>query len=269
MNLDKKNKFYRRILLLILILLFLYGFEYELNYFYYEKARASDYLIALASCLLLLIYIIPLSYMLFFLSDKLCLDRKHTSLYLLCGMFIPGFLSAFANDTGQNLIKNLISEDWGLAFTAPINEETIKLFVVLLILFLLNKNSLKDFFISGFAVGFGFQIMEYISYIGSDGLSNMDDLFPMVLSRISGAWSSHWAYTALFALGFYFLFKNKNKALGIFLILFVLFNHFLWDSPIFEESLGSIFLGASIIICLLIVLKKYLKVDFFDLEEFI
>lgn len=266
MNENRKVDLGKWIVLSLLILLFLYGFEYELNYFYNEKAKAVDYLIALSSCFLLLIYIIPMNFILFRFGEKLGVHKKFIITSLICGMFIPGFLAAYANDNGGLIIEKIFSksfsDSWGLAFTAPLNEELIKLILVLLILYLLNSKGLKDFFICGFAVGLGFQIMEDISYIGSDGLLDIDNLFPMVLSRITGAWSSHWTYTALFSIGFYFILRKRKRSSGIFLLLFVFINHFLWDSPYGEYEYVPALLGASMLVCLVFVIKKYLKIDF-------
>lgn len=121
----EKEKIVRWIAISILVLLFVYGFEYELNYFYNENIGASDYLMGLVSCLLLLIYIIPLGLILFGLGSKLGINKQNIILCLVCVMFIPGFLAAFANDQGDLLVQEIFSEDfylsWGLAFTAPIN----------------------------------------------------------------------------------------------------------------------------------------------------
>lgn len=257
----KKEKNYSWLVLSILVLLFLYGFDYELNYFYNEDIKAMDYFLGIASSLLLLIYILPLGLILYRLGLSLGIDRKEITIYLVCGMFIPGFLAAFANDKGGLFLKTLLSkntyESWGLALTAPFNEEFIKLFVLAGILYLLKKKAISDYFIGGFAIGLGFQIMEDISYIGSDGLSNMDNLYPLVLSRVSGGLSSHWTYTAIFALGFYFLFKEKRISKGLILIIFVLINHLIWDSPYGEYRLVGTLLSGSMLIVLFYLYKKH------------
>lgn len=259
---NKKSKVKRWTVLTVFILLFLYGFESELSYFYYEKAKILDYILALVSSCLLLIYIIPLVFLLFWGAKKLEVDKNFIITSLVLGMFIPGFLAGIANVSGEALLDIFISkkftESWGLAFTAPFNEEILKILVVLGTLFLWKKKSLNDFFLSGYAVGLGFQIMEDFSYIGSDGLPHMNNLVPLVLSRISQAWSSHWIYTSLFALGFYFIFNKKKISRGLFLIVFVLLNHFLWDSPYGEWEFVPAILGSIMILCLIYVGKKYI-----------
>lgn len=126
----------------------------------------------------------------------------------------------------------------------------------------MKRRSIKDYFVGGFAVGLGFQIMEDISYIGSDGLANMDNLFPLVLSRVSGGWSSHWTYTAIFALGFYFIYRKKKYLRGFILCAFVFLNHFFWDSPLGEDPFATALLGASMIVCLLFAYEKYIVKEF-------
>ncbi|MGO3018704.1 MAG: PrsW family glutamic-type intramembrane protease, partial [Anaerococcus sp.] len=121
-----------------------------------------------------------------------------------------------------------------------------------------KKKSINDFFISGYAVGLGFQIMEDMSFIGSDGLAEMNNLVPLVLARISQAWSTHWIYTSLFALGFYFLINKKKISTGLSLVGFVLINHFLWDSPYGEWEFVPAILGTMMILCLIYVVKNIL-----------
>lgn len=259
----KNNKILNILLLGLLIFLFVYGFDYELNYFYNEESGAFDYFLALSSCLLLLIYILPLGYLLVRMADDLGVDKRFTGLSLIAGMFIPGFLAALANDRSGEFIRGIFSksfsDSWTLAFTAPFNEEFIKLILVLCLLYLFKKKDLEDFFIGGFAVGLGFQIMEDVSYIGSDGLADMNRLFPLAISRVSGSLSSHWTYTALFCLGFYFIIKKRKISTGLFLMLFVFINHFLWDSPFGAFQAFTSFLAASMLVCMIFMVNKYIK----------
>lgn len=255
----------RWIVLSIMLMLLLYGNEYEISYFYNDNASISDYFYAIGSSFLYFLYIIPIGFLLYYITNKLGVDKKFIIISFICGLNIPGFLSAIFNDYSIKLLEPYMTkqfyEDWALAFTAPFVEEIIKMIVVFACLYLWNKKTISDYFMAGFAVGFGFQIMEDFAYIGTDGLSDINQLVPMVLSRVSGSLSSHWTYTSLFALGSYFI-KNKEKILsGICLIMIVFVNHFLWDSPLGETEYGPSILGFIMIISLIYCWQKYFLIE--------
>lgn len=249
------------------LFLFAMGFEQEIYSFYGENAKADEYLIVIACCFLLLLYIVPFLFAEDWIGRKLGVGRNFFLLALASGMFLPGWLAGYGNDYGQQLMGKFCSwnfvEDWGLTFIAPAVEEPLKLLTLFLLLTILGRKQWKYFFVGGMGVGMGFQIMEDISYIASEGFEEINESVPLVLQRISGGIASHWTYTALAATGIYLLFRGKQTGMaacagktGIGMILFVFLNHGIWDSPLCDLPGVSALLAASLMMLYLSVLQK-------------
>lgn len=198
----------------ICLVLLVYGSMQELSYIWLDRIKPVDetgqrYVMLLFCFSLLLIYFIP-----FCIFMKWTCMKVKTSLILpllsfFSGWFIPGWMAGDLNDAASELLKHLFStsfvEMWGDGLEAPVVEESLKVMVVVLLLYLIGKHDRKHYLITGMSVGMGFQIGEDFNYI-EDAIAgshkNFMNIIPFTLiNRVEVAIVSHWCYTALMAIG--------------------------------------------------------------------
>lgn len=141
-----------------------------------------------------------------------------------------------------------IAAQWTPAFTAPFIEEASKALCAAVVLVLSARvfNRISHALLLGMFVGFGFDIMEDVSYTTNDALSSLDsDLAGAggnLLVRILTAVPAHWAYTALATVAVLLLlpsfagrtswtwFQRIPAALALFGSASLM--HFVWDAPV-------------------------------------
>ena len=137
---------------------------------------------------------------------------------------------------------------WEASLTAPIIEEAAKGMCVAVILVLCSSvfHRISHALVVGMFVGFGFDVMEDLTYATREAIYNLDsDLAgagPNLLVRVLTAVPAHWAYTALFAVGVMLLLPTftgppawsygRRVLLALPLMATASFMHFFWDSPI-------------------------------------
>jgi RsiW-degrading membrane proteinase PrsW (M82 family) len=160
---------------------------------------------------------------------------------------------------------------WWAALTAPIIEEASKAMCAALILVLCATvfNRISHALLVGMFVGFGFDVMEDLSYASTQALNSLDSDFSgardNLLIRFLTAVPAHWAYTALAAVGVLLLLPSfrdratwsRPKRLGMAAALFgsAALMHFIWDAPAPEEGLAGIaFMVLKVLLCLAIFL---------------
>lgn len=258
----RRNNMLKKISLFVFILLASIGISYELDSIGLSNLNNADYLVLFLTLLLLCLYIVPGSLLLRKFSSYFKIPSYIIVLAIFGGAFFPGWLSAFGNEIGTNLISNLFGNSssiasWMDSLTAPIVEETTKFLCVLLIIYLLKIKKLPEFFGVGVSVGLGFQIMEDISYVVNAASESIQDVVPQVIIRISGSISSHWSYTGILSLGIICLVtKNKNisKRDRYLWIVSPIILHFLWNSPINEFDFNGISIISAILTTLTIIL---------------
>lgn len=258
----------KKIVLIVYLLCIMVGINYEFFDLGSLKLATSKYLELLFAISLLGIYIVPGSLLLKKLEIQLNKVDYLVPVSLFSGLFIPGWLSSLGNSGVEVLWVNLfgsteILKNWSAALTAPFVEEFFKLCCVLMILYLLKATDPTVVFLVGISVGFGFQIMEDISYLAQDMYSSQS-IFEQLFARISGSFVSHWAYTGIFSIGTVTLLKKdqlfSKKEAYCFVIAPVVL-HFLWNSPMNEINLGGIELISPLlsVITLLLIVKINMK----------
>ncbi|MCH4014580.1 MAG: PrsW family glutamic-type intramembrane protease [Solobacterium sp.] len=159
----------------------------------------------------------------------------------------------------KSMMGHSYSEAWLGSLKAGIAEELLKLGATALLLYVWNRKSFRQYLLTGMCVGMGFQIEEDISYITESGFKNVNDAFPTALDRISGALGSHWCYAAVTAAGLYLIVRASGKnhrRKGLGWILFVMADHFLYDSPIGEINLFNAILTAAIVLPVVIFFRN-------------
>ncbi|ALS01538.1 hypothetical protein ATZ33_09200 [Enterococcus silesiacus] len=252
----------RKISLFLFILLSAIGVSYELDSIGLTNLNNSDYLVLFLTLLLLCLYIVPGGLLLNKYSNNFKISNYIIIIAIFGGAFIPGWLSAFGNEFGQNLIKALFEHtptiaSWMDSLTAPLVEETTKFLCVLAVIYLLKIKSLPEVFGVGVSVGLGFQIMEDVSYVVNAASESIQEVVPQVIIRISGSISSHWSYTGILSLGVICLLtKNKSISKRDSYLWFIapVVLHFLWNSPLNEYEFNGISIVSAILTTLTILL---------------
>lgn len=232
----KNSKNY--ILFLFLFLLSL-GFSLIFSNVYSVDFKQEEYNNFLFSTKILLLYILPISGGIIYTSKLWNIQLRYFLVSLLGGSFIAVWISAYLNELGDLILQflipfNSIREAWSASLTAPFVEEGIKIFVVIMIMYLLSIQNIRQVLIVGSSVGLGFQIIEDLSYILNETIQSSNAGIPQALIRSSSSISSHWMFTGILAVGF-FLYQNKEINVKMnrkkqWVILPVVL-HFLWNSP--------------------------------------
>lgn len=245
---ERKVFFMKKIILFLLLFLAAIGIDYEINSIRVIHLSNVNALFLLVAILLLSLYIIPVIFLLSCYKKYFSTPIYLLSISLVFGCFIPGWMAAYGNETAKFVTDVFIQGSsslnaWTNALTTSLTEEILKGACGIGVIYLLRKRKLSDVFIIGTCVGLGFQIVEDISYIVNQASESMKEIFPQTLLRISGALSSHWAYTGLFVLGVFCL-RSKNCGVSskrkYVWVLSPIVLHFLWNSPLNEWMLGDI-----------------------------
>jgi RsiW-degrading membrane proteinase PrsW (M82 family) len=156
------------------------------------------------------------------------------------------------NDALADILARYVDPDtltlWQAALTAPIIEEAAKglCAAVILVLCAAVFNRLSQALIVGMFVGFGFDVLEDLTYTTNNALTSLDsDLAGAgvnLVVRILTAIPAHWAYTSLVTVGILLLlptFADRamwtwRRRLPVALLLLAAgpFMHFVWDTPV-------------------------------------
>lgn len=261
---NKKRQRKRLAVTCILILLFAAGLVInEADFMGEGHTTALQYLEVYSAFLPLLIYIVPFGIIMKRIRTKYEMERSELLTAVFCGAFIPaafaGELNGGFDDLMNSLMGSSYSDSWIGSAEAGVAEELLKLATTAILLYVLNRKSLEHYLIIGMCVGMGFQIEEDISYITQTGFENVNDAFPTALDRISGALGSHWAYAAVTAAGLYLIVQacsRNHGRKGICWILFVMTDHFLYDSPLGTALLINAVLTAAVVLPVVIFFKS-------------
>ncbi len=237
--------------ILILLLFFvLAGINVEFSHLSTYSGNYSHYLMAIGASSLIIAYIIPMSAFLRYLMKNWQFSPALLWTSLVCGLFVPGWMAAYGNDWLLQVYKIFIPAkdflaDWGDALTAPVVEEGLKAATALLIIAFFPKKSARQAFFIALLVGFGFQIMEDISYIAGASFNSLNAAIPQAIDRLYMSMTSHWAYTSIFVMGCYqLLYENhQHKGKAIFWLVAAPVLHFVWDSPLNPNLFTYAFYG--------------------------
>ncbi|MCI6636797.1 MAG: PrsW family glutamic-type intramembrane protease [Lachnospiraceae bacterium] len=263
-DLEKRQRRKRLAVTCILIVLFTCGLLInESDYMGRSHTTAIQYLEVYSAFLPLLIYIVPFLIFMKHIVIKYEMSGMELLTAAFCGAFIPAALAGEVNGGFDDLMKSLMghaySDAWLGSLEAGIAEELLKLVTTAMLLYVWKRKTLKEYLAIGMCVGMGFQIEEDISYITESGFKNVNDAFPTALDRISGALGSHWAYAAVTAAGLYLIVRaceKNHKRKGIGWIVFVMADHFLYDTPIGDVTLFNVILTVAVVLPVVIFFKN-------------
>ncbi|MDO4667205.1 MAG: PrsW family glutamic-type intramembrane protease [Streptococcus sp.] len=249
-------------LLTILLFLLTVGIDFEFQGFYYDETHPTVYLITIASLSLLAIYIIPVTALIQQYRKKWRISLKIWGISFFFGLFSAGWLASYGNDWlakyfWKSLLSNSLLRDWEAALTAPIVEEFAKILIVFLLLSFFKIWNKKLVFLIGFTVGFGFQIMEDISYILQTSLASKTGDITIAFERIAAGLASHPLYTSVFSIGLYMLLKRPQRLSKFKIFLWILgpiILHFFWNSPLANSIIVERFYILSIVDSILLIL---------------
>lgn len=264
-NGERKRLFVAGVLILLLTLGMVID---EGDYVTHKRISTTVYLQVYSAFLVLLVYIVPF----FFLIKRLCRKYRLSGFVLMiavaCGALIPAAFAGEINDSFTSLMRHLMgraySDAWLGSLETGVVEELLKLLTVSLLVYLLRWKSASEYLSIGMSVGLGFQIEEDISYITESGFKHVSGAFPAAFDRLLGALGSHWAYTGLAAIGLYLIFqthRDHHMRRGMFWIVYVMVNHFLYDSPIGDVNLFFALLNVALILPLIAFLRDDDKKD--------
>lgn len=227
-----------KILWVLYIFLFCFGFQNSFSILEIEKGTYVAYFLSIVASSLILIYLIPFLYGIKLLIRKINADWKGFVGAFVSGSFIAAPVCIITNEIADELWLLVLSQNdflkWGNALTGSISEEIIKAAICLLFILVMKFNKMKDYFICGIGVGMGFQVMEDITFIFPQIMSDeaLNDIVLNAFDRISTSISSHWIYTAVMLVGIYLISKTADRAKGFLYIIFVFLLHFIWNSPL-------------------------------------
>ncbi|MBM7642570.1 PrsW family intramembrane metalloprotease [Streptococcus loxodontisalivarius] len=223
----------QKLLILLLLLGVCIGLENDSSDFYSAVTSEQIGLYSLLAVGLLALYLIPAYYLTKTYGPKQ--SRKTLALSLIFGSCLIGCMAAYGNSIFSEFWALILSKkthaSWEAALTAPFIEETLKALASFSLIYLLKPKSILQVLFIGAFVGLGFQVSEDISYITNTALEGKDPIIQQALIRISGAFASHWTYTAILTSNLY-LFKKQKKLADLALGLSPVLLHFLWDSPL-------------------------------------
>lgn len=231
------------ILFFTFLILFVYGSLYEISDIWLENIRPLNetgqcYVMLLFSFCLVLIYFVPFCIFLKWTCRKLKVSLMLPVMAFFSGWFVPGWMAGDLNDNATVLEKHLFPawfvSMWGDGIEAPFIEETLKVLVVVSLLYLIGKRERKHYLIAGMSVGMGFQVGEDFNYIENaivGSHKNFMNIIPFTLTnRVEGAITSHWCLTALMTVGVYLFFHEKKRKSGILLMICALLTHAVSDT---------------------------------------
>lgn len=215
------------------------GLEYELAIYASGELSSKSYQLMGISALLLLLYAVPLLYLLTSWQKAWKLPKHLVAVSVLSGFGIAGWMSSVGNDLlGQAIrplfVDQVLFTDWEAALTAPFVEEPLKLAAALFALAFFKKRSSQAALLAGGGAGLGFQLSEDLAYASISALDTPSTAIADTFARLVGCLSSHWMMTALFTLGTFWLLTKQAKPLnrkGLALIFLTLAFHFIWNSP--------------------------------------
>ncbi|MGC0416654.1 PrsW family intramembrane metalloprotease [Embleya sp. AB8] len=159
------------------------------------------------------------------------------------------------------------ADAWGAASTAPVNEETLKLCGVLLLV-LIAAGVIRapiDGWVFGALVGLGFQVMENLLYAlntilldgATDPGASVDASF-VARVGITG-WGSHWAMSAVAGTGIGYLVARDGRSLGrrvptaLGCWLLAMAMHWFFNAPVPSGWRGTLAkVAANLVIALLV-----------------
>lgn len=265
-DIENKKKHRNRIIVIsVLIMLFTVGMmENEGDYLGGDQTSVKQYLLVYSAFLPLLVYIIPFAVFMHEAVKKYDLAKIELLIAVLCGAFIPCAFAGWFNDGFEALMKGLMgsaySSDWLGSLETGIVEEALKLGATGMLVYVFGYRSMRSYLATGMCVGMGFQIEEDIGYITQSGFKDVNTAFPTALDRVAdGCFGSHWAYAAVTAAGLYLIVRAAEEhhvRKGIGLIVMVMMDHFIFDTPLGVSALCNMILTLALVLPVIVYWNK-------------
>jgi RsiW-degrading membrane proteinase PrsW (M82 family) len=236
------------------ILLLIGGIGFVEEQLVFANVSTTAWLVGLV---LLALYAVPV----YLLVNTLDLfEREPRSLLigaLLWGALVATFLAGRINGEWDSIIQKVFgaefARDWGAALVGPGVEELVK-FLGIVVIYLIARREFDDVldgFVYGALVGLGFTLAEdmyyfFAHFVGQAGASDLGGLFEGFFIRIIvGGPYSHVLMTGLSGMGFaYFVTRpdvprQRRLLVAVGLYAAAVATHFVWNSPLLEDLLGS------------------------------
>lgn len=236
------------------VLLLISGIGFVEDQFAFANVSTTAWLVGLV---LLALYAVPV-YLLINALDLF--EREPRSMLigaLLWGAIVATFLSGRINGEWAGIVQKLFgaefTREWGAALIGPGVEELVKFLGIVLLYLIARKefDSLLDGFVYGAMVGLGFTLEEdmyyfFTHFVGQAGASDLGGLFEGFFVRIIvGGPYSHVLMTGLTGLGLAYyvtrpdVARSRRLLVGLGLYAAGVLAHFVWNSPLLDELLGS------------------------------
>ncbi|HEL2110829.1 TPA: PrsW family intramembrane metalloprotease [Streptococcus suis] len=220
----------------------------------------EKYPLFLLTISLVALYLLPLLVLIRHLENRYAISQKVSHLSWILGLTAGVAFSDYGHTAIGYFLLEIVKVsddfryDWGAAVSAPFAEEFGKALVVLLVLLIARKMTLKHALVSGIIAGLSFQIVEDIMFTFRDMFIGKLDGFETIIGRVGQAGWTHWVFTMLFAIGMVALF-TKQKAMstvqGLFWIAASIGLHFFFNSPLHTGILTTLLPMASVLLGLL------------------
>ena len=210
----------------------------------------------LVGVVLLALYAVPV----YLLVNALDLfEREPRSLLigaLLWGALVATFLAGRINGEWSSIIQKLFgaefAREWGAALVAPGVEELVK-FLGIVVIYLIARREFDDVldgFVFGALVGLGFTVAEnmyyFFAHFVQPGAAALGGLFEGFFIRvIVGGPYSHVLMTGLTGMGLAYYVtrpdvpRERRLLVAVGLYAAGVFTHFIWNSPLLQELLGT------------------------------
>lgn len=228
----------QNIFIFLYLFIFSYGFSETVRALEIHEGNPSTYTLAILAVSLLLLYFVPFMLGVKFVVKKI--EGKWTTFVVafLTGFFMTTFLSSHLNELVDSFWASVLDPEfaktWQDALSGPFVEEFIKTIFAIFALILLRRKNIRDYVLSGLGIGLGFQFAEDIFYVmpKTADVNDAMEIFPQTINRMSGAISSHWAYTFVIVIGIYMILKYRKNIRGYIYLILPVVLHFIWNSPI-------------------------------------
>ncbi|HEL1593120.1 TPA: PrsW family intramembrane metalloprotease [Streptococcus suis] len=246
------------------VLLASFGFVKGCQMIFEELAKPNGmeakYPLFLLTISVAALYIIPLVYFIRYLENRYAISQKVSHLSWLLGLTAGVAFSDYGHTAIGYFLLEIIKVsddfryDWGAAVSAPFAEEFGKALVVVLVLLIVRKMTLKHALVSGMIAGLSFQIVEDIMFTFRDMFIGKLDGFETIIGRVGQAGWTHWVFTMVFALGMVALLTKQtaiSKVQGLLWITASIGLHFFFNSPLHTGMLTTLLPMASVLLGLL------------------
>ncbi|HEM2832808.1 PrsW family glutamic-type intramembrane protease [Streptococcus suis] len=236
-----------KLLIFLAVWSFFSGCKVLLTFFGKPDGMDGKYPLFFLTISLVALYVFPMILIIRYIAKRFDISKKVIHLSWILGITASFYFSGL----GQTLLgafwlfivkpPQTFIQNWGAAVTAPFHEEFGKGLVVLLVLLLLKKLTLKNAVVSGMIVGLSFQIIEDGLYVFQQIFKSKADGFATLIERMLHAGGTHWAFSLAFAVGLVALVSKNSgmsKKQGFFWMLMAVLAHFFLNTP-FNEGLTS------------------------------